>query len=89
MKPNEAPDKIYLIRNTTSPTSLNTTDDGRDKYLSEWYKGREKDSDIEYIRTDVFIEKACDWLEPLIKGLAEYYCGEDLLNDFKNYMKGE
>ncbi len=49
----EAPNKIYLIRNIPSNTSLNTCDDQHEKYRPEWYKTREKDIDIEYIRTDV------------------------------------
>jgi hypothetical protein len=36
-----APEKIYLIRNISNSTSLNTTDDCHEKYLQEWYKGRE------------------------------------------------
>ena len=57
----EAPDKIYLIRNIPAPTSLNTTNDCREKYLQEWYQGREKDADVEYIKTDALIEKATIW----------------------------
>jgi hypothetical protein len=83
----EAPDKIYLIRNLSTSTSLNTTNDCHYKYLQEWYKGREKDTDIEYIRTDVFIEKAVEWLEPVLTNYAGYYVGNDILSDFKNYME--
>lgn len=50
---------------------------------------KQSDNDIEYIRTDALIEKACDWLEHLLKDLDGYYSGADLLNDFKNYMKGD
>jgi len=43
-------------------------------------------NDIEYTRTDAFIEKTC-------KFLFENYHGEKLslrmIEDFKNYMKGE
>ena len=56
---------------------------------------------VEYIRTDAFIEKACDWLRThsemdffeLIP--VGNYCGAGNLNkkkmieDFRNYMKGE
>ena len=45
--------------------------------------------DIEYIRPDAFIEKACEWLEPVFKELAGYYSGAELLDDFKNYLKGK
>ena len=39
--------------------------------------------------TNAFIEKACEWLGPVFEGLAGYYSGAELLDDFKNYMKGE
>lgn len=56
---------------------------------------------IEYTRTDAFIEKACEWLRTHSE--ADYfelmpdfnYCGAGNLNkkrmieDFKNYMKGD
>lgn len=32
------------------------------------------------------IEKAVEWLEPLFKDLAGYYCGGDLVEDFKKFM---
>ena len=48
-----------------------------------------EDGDIEYVRTDAFIEKACGWLEPVLKNYAGYYAGKDTLEDFKKYMKGE
>ena len=66
MKINEAPEKIYLIRNFPSSTSLNTTNDYHGKYLHEWYKSREKDVDVEYIRTDSFIDNACVKLKKLM-----------------------
>ena len=92
MKANEAPEKIYLIRNFSSSTSLNTTNDNHGKFLNEWYKSREKDA---------FIEKACEWLNKnadkyiWYSDYAEFpgndTCGmnADFIEDFKNYMKGE
>lgn len=47
---------------------------------------RNNENDIEYIRTDAFIEEACDWLRynnNLIDGNVD-----DYVDDFKNYMKG-
>ena len=46
---------------------------------------------IEYTRTDTFIEKACGWLNNLFTNdlpITET-AREDLLNDFRSYMKGE
>jgi len=37
---------------------------------------------------ETMIEKACEWLAPVFKDLAGYYSGSELLDDFKNYMKG-
>jgi len=71
----EAPDKIYLEKvypdNGILPNGLNYN---------------QSPNDIEYTRTDAFIEKTC-------KFLFENYHGEKLslrmIEDFKNYMKGE
>ena len=42
---------------------------------------------IEYTRTDAFIEKAAEWLEPVFKNYAGYHCGGELLENFKKAMK--
>ena len=88
----EAPEKIYLIRNFTTPTSLNTTNDYRGKYLQEWYKSREKDVDVEYIRTDAFIEKACEFIEQNITDYIDvtHYGGDEniiLQKEFIEFFK--
>lgn len=61
-------------------------------------------ADIEYTRTDAFIDKAAEWLE---ENMSEYCDGDDIeytpsstynvtilqnermIEEFKNYMKGE
>ena len=51
MKANEAPEKLYI--------------DFRDKAESTWrcaFTEKAKANDIEYTRTDAFIEKASEWL---------------------------
>ena len=50
---------------------------------------RSDDADIEYTRTDAFIEKACEWMESVLKDLVGYNCAGDLIKDFKQAMKGE
>ena len=81
----QSPEKIYLIRNFPRSTALNTTNDHHGKFLDGWYKSREKDADVEYTRTDVFIDKAR-------KFLFENYHGEKLslrmIDNFINYLKG-
>ena len=77
----EAPEKIYL----------NPIQDALTDILSE-----KTDGDIEYIRTDAFIEKACQWLEdnkdhPFIECEDHQLAGfltNEFIEDFKNYMKG-
>ena len=90
MKANEAPEKIYLY----------PSDRAGEAYEDKWGDRPWGDS-IEYTRTDAFIEKACDWLRThsemdffeLIP--VGNYCGAGNLNkkkmieDFRNYMKGE
>lgn len=45
---------------------------------------------VEYIRTDVLIEKACKWLKKNHKNYSLNALGEEyLINDFKKAMKGE
>jgi len=48
------------------------------------------DSDIEYTRTDAFIEKAKKWLYLQLNEInMEGEDMENFLKDFKSYMKGE
>lgn len=63
-------------------------------YLQEPTKVRTEkkyDNDVEYIRTDAFIEKACEWLS---KHAIKYYLGgskflgtDELVEDFKIAMR--
>lgn len=69
MKAN-APEKIYIFENPILDfTKLSV---------------RQSDTDIEYTRTDAFIEKACEFL-------FENYHGKKLslrmIEDFKEYLK--
>lgn len=56
---------------------------------------RHCDSDIEYTRTDVFIEKACEWLKenkdhPLIgceDPCLSGYLTDEFIEDFKKAME--
>ena len=69
----EAPEKIYL----------NPIQDALTDILSE-----KTDGDIEYTRTDALIEKACEFLETY----PHMFMGKlrsEMIEDFKNYMKGE
>ena len=84
MKAN-APEKLYV--------------DVQDNFSDSMLYGfiaKGSDEDIEYTRTDTFIEQAGNFLEMLGCGFAitdnithTNYGKEQLIEDFKNYMKGE
>lgn len=61
-----------------------------------WCKDKIFEKDIEYTRTDAFIEKACEFLSneaniPLWEGYDNTFgCDTTkLINNFRKYMKGE
>ena len=81
----EAPEKLYV----------DTNDDFSDSVLYGFTEKR-KDDDIEYTRTDAFIEKACGWIKENITNnpnansiLVRNGCVTlgMLIEDFKNYME--
>lgn len=80
MKANEAPEEIYLLL------------DGRyDNGLSIcWYEAPYSTGAIEYTRTDVFIEKACEWIDKTLRNTDFYENEIELfIKEFKKYMEGE
>ena len=79
MKANEAIEKIYL--HVRANKELGTT----------WHGTRICVNDIEYTRTDAFIDKACKYLEPIIFSMnsGDRPDTDKFIEDFKNYMKGE
>ena len=99
MEVNKTPKKIYL--QVCGDCNDNDCKNCKFEDLEDnvtWCKDRIFDKDIEYTRTDVFIEKACEWLkENKDKYLyntgdkCEYIptCSGKMIEDFKNYMKGE
>ena len=86
MKANGAPEKIYI--HVRANKELGTT----------WHGKKITNSDIEYVRKDAFIEKACELLarmvwdvtyEDLEGNSVQHYDKMEFVEDFKNYMKGE
>lgn len=84
MNINKAPEKLYISYK------------GYGVFGNDGSTERIRNSQIEYTRTDVFIEKATEWL----KKNADYYTWYDetegesgmidsFIDNFKNYMKGE
>lgn len=79
----EVPERVYLQQNTTT--------DCYGELWPEWFEARAKDTDIEYVRTDAFIEKAAQWLT---KHAMKYYLDgskflgtDEMVEDFKIAMK--
>ncbi len=72
----EAPEKIYLFENPI---------DGTPDY--RWLSKRSCSNDVEYTRTDAFIEKAWDWIEDNI--LSSNQQDNSLLyyEQFKKYLE--
>ena len=76
MKTNEAPEKIYLhIR-------------ANDEIGYAWHGVKITNKDIEYTRTDAFIEKACEFIAENIKcdGYT-LWTKVKFIRDFKKYME--
>lgn len=76
----EAPENIWL-----SPNEYRSNEPS-----CFWSESQRTDYDIEYTRTDAFIDKACEWLESLYAPDGSIApCHAHIIEDFKNYMKGE
>lgn len=73
----EAPEKVYLY----------PSDRAGEEYEDEWGDKPWGKGCVEYIRTDVFIEKACEWIKYNTQNGGCLFDGWE--EDFKNYMKGE
>ena len=92
MKANEAPEKVYMTPSFGEPDNV---------LLASFSKSHlNYHRDIEYTRTDAFIEKVenylnsklYDWVSitnPDQRSYANVIPKKDFIEDFKNYMKGE
>ena len=85
MKANEAPEKIYLEFYRVG-----------DKKYREWViTPKTNNESIQYTRTDAFIEKTEKFLKSYRREMPDktgYISGivdDKMIEDFKNYMKGE
>lgn len=84
MKANEAPERIYVADTTFY--------DYVDFDGSPINTKRIDDHDIEYTRTDAFIEKARKWFKMQNEGVdsdGNYECDMTDFEDFRKYMEGE
>ena len=97
MKANEAPEKIYL--QVCGDCNVNGCENCKFEDLEDnvtWSKDKIFDKDIEYIRTDAFIEKAVKCIEEIYNHhhIMRYSDScepplSELTEWLKNYMKGE
>ena len=81
MKPNKAPEKIFLH-----------PDIGGREFIRPWLKRRANQESVEYIRTDSIIKKAKKWFEKQNEWFdpnGNRHCDMESFEDFTNYMKGE
>lgn len=73
MKANEAPEKIWI----------DNLDEGF------WFDSPSGNKSIEYIRKDVFIEKAADYLNNFYNEDTHSYLIDEDIEKFINYMNGK
>ena len=88
MEANEAPEKLYV-----------DTEDRLSDSILYGFTQKRKDDDIEYTRTDAFIEKAVAWLNKnadkyiwysdYAENAGDDTCGmnDDFIEDFKKYKE--
>lgn len=92
MKAN-APEKIYL--QVCGDCHQTDCDNCKFEDLEDnvtWAKERIFSKDVEYTRTDAFIEKAKKWFEQQNEWFdpnGNRHCDLDDFEDFRKYMKGE
>lgn len=86
MKTNEAPEKLYILHH----------EDYSDRRIFNAFTEKESNDDIEYVRKNAFIKKACEWIKENITNnqnansvLVRNGCVTlgMLVDDFKNYME--
>ena len=75
MKANEAPERIYIDAN----------EDWHRTYTA--FTEKAKGNDIEYTRTDAFLEKAWDWIENNLLSSNQQDKSRLYFEQFKKYME--
>lgn len=96
------PDKIYLNFGEITKEEFEADDYNEfcklDEFAVTFCEDKVYDTDVEYARTDAFIEKACEFLynynqKQVLKhgARATLGCGEYTINvdEFRKYMEGE
>ena len=92
------PDKIYLNFGEITEEEFETDDYNEfcklDEFAVTFCEDRVYDTDVEYTRTDAFIEKACKFIKDNGSHYIDIVNGQlvlkkGIIKDFKKYMKGE
>ena len=95
MKAN-APEKLYFGERDKGILELYFGES--DKGILDIYSTKESDNEVEYTRTDAFIEKACEFISLNIAnyidvthkgGIEHLALQERFIDAFKKYMEGE
>lgn len=83
-------DELNFCVKANVPEKLYISDYGSEVRYN-WHPERLAVKDIEYIRTDAFIEKACKYLEPevMIMLSGDKIDTDKFIEDFRKYMEGE
>ena len=79
----EAPEKIYMTPSFGEPDNV---------LLASFSKSHLNfHIDVEYVRTDAFIEKACEWIRDNYLKYPSEDCADTtkFVVDFKKYMEGK
>lgn len=75
----EAPKKIYI-------------DDFGSELSFDWHAEHSYARDIEYVRKDAFIKKACDWIKEFIQRENDYLVSDayifSQIKEFRKAMEG-
>lgn len=91
------PDRIYLDIRGFENVDMSFSE-VRQRFGVPYYEHSMSNNDVEYVRTDAFIEKACKYWYQYNRDIVKRHgakavlgCSEFTVNveDFRNYMKGE
>lgn len=89
------PDKIYLNFGEITKEEFEADDYNEfcklDEFAVTFCEDKVYDTDVEFVRKDAFIGKACEFLKDRVEHDSIDYpmATKHLVEDFKKYMKGE
>lgn len=63
-------------------------EEGLDNLYEPWITPEQALAAVKIAKEEL-IDKACEYLEPILTEYAGFYVGGEILQHFKNYMEGE